>query len=116
MTHISNCTTTEIIPATENIMRIIWMIWPVRNNPQPKIPVKIFGYGWHLFWIGCPLRPYRAITPVMNFFQCSDLSFIDPFFYQRHTGSLTPVSYTHLRAHETPEHLVCRLLLEKKKH
>eukprot|EP00658_Telonema_sp_P-2_P040600 TRINITY_DN29025_c0_g1_i2.p1 TRINITY_DN29025_c0_g1~~TRINITY_DN29025_c0_g1_i2.p1 ORF type:complete len:192 (+),score=49.44 TRINITY_DN29025_c0_g1_i2:266-841(+) len=30
---------------------------------------------------------------------------------------LTPkaVSYTHLRAHETPEHLVCRLLLEKKK-
>ena len=27
---------------------------------------------------------------------------------------LLPVSYTHLRAHETPEHLVCRLLLEKK--
>ena len=24
------------------------------------------------------------------------------------------VSYTHLRAHETPEHLVCRLLLDKK--
>src|SRR5678816_5263 len=23
---------------------------------------------------------------------------------------ITPVSYTHLRAHETPEHLVCRLL------
>eukprot|EP00658_Telonema_sp_P-2_P024825 TRINITY_DN1998_c0_g4_i2.p1 TRINITY_DN1998_c0_g4~~TRINITY_DN1998_c0_g4_i2.p1 ORF type:complete len:169 (-),score=28.51 TRINITY_DN1998_c0_g4_i2:22-528(-) len=31
-------------------------------------------------------------------------------------GPITaPVSYTHLRAHETPEHLVCRLLLEKKK-
>src|SRR5678816_3078915 len=28
---------------------------------------------------------------------------------------LRSVSYTHLRAHETPEHLVCRLLLEKKK-
>src|SRR5678815_4371481 len=27
----------------------------------------------------------------------------------------TAVSYSHLRAHETPEHLVCRLLLEKKK-
>ena len=27
----------------------------------------------------------------------------------------TPVSYTHLRAHETSLHLVCRLLLEKKK-
>src|SRR5678815_4831592 len=24
------------------------------------------------------------------------------------TGDLAPVSYTHLRAHETPEHLVCR--------
>ena len=32
----------------------------------------------------------------------------------RDTG-VAPVSYTHLRAHETPEHLVCRLLLEKKK-
>ena len=32
------------------------------------------------------------------------------------TIGMGPVSYTHLRAHETPEHLVCRLLLEKKKH
>src|SRR5678815_684656 len=30
-------------------------------------------------------------------------------------GGIVAVSYTHLRAHETPEHLVCRLLLEKKK-
>src|SRR5678815_2424527 len=30
-------------------------------------------------------------------------------------GRVIAVSYTHLRAHETPEHLVCRLLLEKKK-
>ena len=29
--------------------------------------------------------------------------------------SLDAVSYTHLRAHETTLHLVCRLLLEKKK-
>src|SRR5450756_1252208 len=28
-------------------------------------------------------------------------------------GALTPVSYTHLRAHETRHDLVCRLLLEK---
>eukprot|EP00658_Telonema_sp_P-2_P037888 TRINITY_DN27227_c0_g1_i1.p2 TRINITY_DN27227_c0_g1~~TRINITY_DN27227_c0_g1_i1.p2 ORF type:complete len:101 (-),score=12.54 TRINITY_DN27227_c0_g1_i1:52-354(-) len=28
--------------------------------------------------------------------------------------TMKTVSYTHLRAHETPEHLVCRLLLEKK--
>src|SRR5665647_2469809 len=30
-------------------------------------------------------------------------------------GMVEPVSYTHLRAHETDSYLVCRLLLEKKK-
>src|SRR5450756_1803860 len=30
-------------------------------------------------------------------------------------GRICPVSYTHLRAHETRHDLVCRLLLEKKK-
>src|SRR5674536_376105 len=39
---------------------------------------------------------------------------LNPEKVQRLTG-LMAVSYTHLRAHETPEHLVCRLLLEKKK-
>mgnify|MGYP007112065382 CR=1 FL=1 len=29
-------------------------------------------------------------------------------------AALSPVSYTHLRAHETVLDLVCRLLLEKK--
>ena len=31
------------------------------------------------------------------------------------TASHITVSYTHLRAHETDQYLVCRLLLEKKK-
>ena len=31
------------------------------------------------------------------------------------TAGNDPVPYTPLRAHETPEHLVCRLLPEKKK-
>ena len=37
--------------------------------------------------------------------------------YRRFQASApwTPVSYTHLRAHETEADLVCRLLLEKKK-
>ena len=34
---------------------------------------------------------------------------------RRADGSYIPVSYTHLRAHETGRNLVCRLLLEKKK-
>src|SRR5678815_5903367 len=36
------------------------------------------------------------------------------FFYPIEEYDPEAVSYTHLRAHETPEHLVCRLLLEKK--
>ena len=35
--------------------------------------------------------------------------------YTLNSSLSTPVSYTHLRAHETSLHLVCRLLLEKKK-
>ena len=37
------------------------------------------------------------------------------YVYDPELGDPDAVSYTHLRAHETPEHLVCRLLLEKKK-
>src|SRR5678816_1930337 len=39
---------------------------------------------------------------------------VDPLNPTDPDGNPIPVSYTHLRAHETPEHLVCRLLLEKK--
>ena len=34
---------------------------------------------------------------------------------KKFASDLNPVSYTHLRAHETDSYLVCRLLLEKKK-
>src|SRR5678816_2735100 len=46
-----------------------------------------------------------------------DVGHVDPDLLldlARHASLERPVSYTHLRAHETPEHLVCRLLLEKK--
>ena len=42
-------------------------------------------------------------------------NYSDKFLFLFDHAYLIPVSYTHLRAHETPEHLVCRLLLEKKK-
>ena len=42
--------------------------------------------------------------------------FLAPFvFFVIFFAPLDPVSYTHLRAHETVLDLVCRLLLEKKK-
>ena len=34
--------------------------------------------------------------------------------FEKKSQKTTPVSYTHLRAHETVLDLVCRLLLEKK--
>ena len=36
-------------------------------------------------------------------------------FAANNKATSIPVSYTHLRAHETDSYLVCRLLLEKKK-
>ena len=41
----------------------------------------------------------------LNFYETPEMTLIDH----------EPVSYTHLRAHETRHDLVCRLLLEKKK-
>src|SRR5664279_333643 len=38
----------------------------------------------------------------------------DSCTYRSMVSVLKPVSYTHLRAHETDSYLVCRLLLEKK--
>eukprot|EP00658_Telonema_sp_P-2_P012664 TRINITY_DN14821_c0_g1_i1.p1 TRINITY_DN14821_c0_g1~~TRINITY_DN14821_c0_g1_i1.p1 ORF type:complete len:448 (-),score=61.55 TRINITY_DN14821_c0_g1_i1:108-1451(-) len=63
---------------------------------------------------GAPLR-----TPLDDIYRIKDgLVTIERHFGNVPHGtreSLHAVSYTHLRAHETPEHLVCRLLLEKKK-
>ena len=39
---------------------------------------------------------------------------LDSIKSEQKKSKIPPVSYIHLRAHETPEHLVCRLLLEKK--
>ena len=40
---------------------------------------------------------------------------IENMTHARIFPDIAPVSYTHLRAHETSQDLVCRLLLEKKK-
>ena len=44
-----------------------------------------------------------------------DLDSLSEFADPDAMEELNPVSYTHLRAHETVLDLVCRLLLEKKK-
>eukprot|EP00658_Telonema_sp_P-2_P043452 TRINITY_DN31395_c0_g1_i1.p1 TRINITY_DN31395_c0_g1~~TRINITY_DN31395_c0_g1_i1.p1 ORF type:complete len:109 (+),score=21.81 TRINITY_DN31395_c0_g1_i1:59-385(+) len=69
-----------------------------------KVPIVLLGLVWSL-------RLILVSMPLANGGSYSLLEYeYDPY------SALIPVSYTHLRAHETPEHLVCRLLLEKKKH
>eukprot|EP00658_Telonema_sp_P-2_P000715 TRINITY_DN10261_c0_g1_i4.p3 TRINITY_DN10261_c0_g1~~TRINITY_DN10261_c0_g1_i4.p3 ORF type:complete len:118 (-),score=47.51 TRINITY_DN10261_c0_g1_i4:95-448(-) len=66
--------------------------------------LKVFGEALHASnkSLGVFLYPEMGKAKYIN-----DLGAVDHW--------LGTVSYTHLRAHETPEHLVCRLLLEKKK-
>src|SRR5678815_3512445 len=54
----------------------------------------------------------EMIKLVMDINKTTERLKLDPVScYTCHRGRTNPVSYTHLRAHETPEHLVCRLLL-----
>ena len=59
----------------------------------------------HKYDVACSLAGYK--------FSASSLSKEE--IEQRVLKNELPVSYTHLRAHETVLDLVCRLLLEKKK-
>src|SRR5678816_507716 len=68
--------------------------------------VHSFVPKFYLLRLSAPATlPYRVCCPATpaSWFLVSEI-----------TPSMSSVSYTHLRAHETPEHLVCRLLLEKK--
>ncbi|GAB5876480.1 hypothetical protein JMUB7536_27660 [Staphylococcus aureus] len=51
-------------------------------------------------------RNYEEIIQTVNYLKDKEVQLM--------ITSLPTVSYTHLRAHETSAHLVCRLLLEKK--
>src|SRR5665647_1621121 len=59
-------------------------------------------------WIG------RALERDESFSDLSRRPHHSPNRTDPELEGLIPVSYTHLRAHETDSYLVCRLLLEKK--
>ena len=71
-----------------------------------------------------PNAPEADRVVKLNYCSVSDLMSIDSIGTKRASAIIEyrekhgpyPVSYTHLRAHETVLDLVCRLLLEKKKH
>ena len=56
-----------------------------------------------------------AVTTVMLVAFNAVVGIIQEVLAKRKLDKIAPVSYTHLRAHETVLDLVCRLLLEKKK-
>eukprot|EP00658_Telonema_sp_P-2_P068038 TRINITY_DN56989_c0_g1_i1.p1 TRINITY_DN56989_c0_g1~~TRINITY_DN56989_c0_g1_i1.p1 ORF type:complete len:108 (+),score=14.17 TRINITY_DN56989_c0_g1_i1:148-471(+) len=76
------------------------------------------GDGWSEAWDGTPwlmlVEKQFETGQVEGRILVSPWTAFDGVFPMNGTYFF-PVSYTHLRAHETPEHLVCRLLLEKKK-
>ena len=62
----------------------------------------------------------RQSSHCSSAFRCCDCAATSwpwqPWAWASSSGSSLPVSYTHLRAHETVLDLVCRLLLEIKNH
>jgi aspartate aminotransferase len=55
---------------------------------------------------------YNVLKAILN--PGDEIVIISPAWVS-YEAQIRPVSYTHLRAHETDSYLVCRLLLEKKK-
>ena len=76
----------------------------LKEKATEMLSLKQMGYGP----VGEPLTSLRA----SDLMTIAGLTILGAWLMM---GLLTPVSYTHLRAHETREDIVCRLLLEKKK-
>ena len=68
----------------------------IRNRPGIVSGIFLIGYGTFRFLVETVREPDAQIGYIANLV------------------TMGPVSYTHLRAHETVLDLVCRLLLEKK--
>ena len=80
--------------------------------PAELTTAEIAARRWQLVAISLLVIAIDQISKAWALNSLADRDIEGPF------GSslrLVSVSYTHLRAHETREDLVCRLLLEKKK-
>eukprot|EP00658_Telonema_sp_P-2_P084099 TRINITY_DN9245_c0_g1_i6.p1 TRINITY_DN9245_c0_g1~~TRINITY_DN9245_c0_g1_i6.p1 ORF type:complete len:680 (+),score=126.56 TRINITY_DN9245_c0_g1_i6:92-2131(+) len=89
------------LPGTSSLMSAWHSVgWPVMAGAFKAVEALFAAQFGNM---SGPTSPFGKVDIVEDFYGWAQV--LD---YQ-------PVSYTHLRAHETPEHLVCRLLLEKKK-
>src|SRR5450756_2766180 len=92
-------------------------------SPMPRTPFTLETRR-ALPKVRCLLRHHSdashsvvAISKVSATRAGTDISQVSESSQESSMGTFPgPVSYTHLRAHETRHDLVCRLLLEKKKH
>src|SRR5678815_5272457 len=69
----------------------------------PSLPTPTIVYLWILLCLKKGLLTHIPLPSQKS------ITFL-PFSPDTPKPPVIPVSYTHLRAHETPEHLVCRLL------
>src|SRR5660398_294552 len=88
-------------------------VMKTRQHPQPQTQVKTLSVGQENHRMFGPALVAMAVLLISVLMIFSVL----PAMAQAagYSAEEVPVSYTHLRAHETKANLVCRLLLEKKK-
>ena len=102
----------------------------VKTFPGPRVGIydeRVWANKWDRPLLGGTVKPKLGLSPKAYstiIYECLvgglDTSKDDenmnsqPFSRWRDRFMYAPVSYTHLRAHETVLDLVCRLLLEKK--
>ena len=92
---------TLVVGITIGVLVIVWLEREISAGIQQRIGPEYAG----------PLGVLQALA------DGTKLLFKENLFPSRgdtRLFSIGPVSYTHLRAHETGRNLVCRLLLEKK--
>src|SRR5678816_73450 len=99
----------------------VGVLGPASSGGPPEQITLINDYGpIHPSLSGASVGPDRVVrvTPiyvaprsiVRGSASLRPLDKVQIWFQQDFRPGVMPVSYTHLRAHETPEHLVCRLL------
>src|SRR5665811_1057104 len=78
----------------------------VPNSSIPKWYAPHDAITHHLIWVG---PPHGGAKPVADIGNSGESNLYGPLAGPLNSGYI-PVSYTHLRAHETVLDLVCRLL------
>src|SRR5450759_4917641 len=114
----SNCKITDVFPADWQIyVRPLAPFGNLTTEDQTYLEMEFEAYyaGYFFAGWGWPIAGDLIFTNGRWIMDCGH----EPYKAEIHPpylwSSMSTVSYTHLRAHETRHDLVCRLLLEKKK-